>query len=144
MRKQFGAFSFSAACESDTCEAFQLSQHLRFFLSPFRHFGERTFLLLRIDFFKTLCRFHSRSVFSSSSVDDYGRAAHRRSDLRVQGGLQPLRQGRRWSRFSDLFSLSSFFFSIILHFISFFQIWLSVFLFFWCFLLDLGFRFKLR
>lgn len=40
-----------------------------------------------------------------------GRPAHRRPDRRVQGGLQPLRQGWRWSLSSDP-SLSFSFFSL--------------------------------
>lgn len=42
------------------------------------------------------------------SLTSNGRPAHRRPDRRVQGSLQPFRQGRRWSLFSDPFFCSLF------------------------------------
>jgi len=53
------------------------------------------------------------------SLCSNGRPAHRRPDRRVQGGLQPLRQGWRWSLSSDP-SLSFFFFLSLLSLFSLF------------------------
>ncbi|KAL0916275.1 hypothetical protein M5K25_013770 [Dendrobium thyrsiflorum] len=46
----------------------------------------------------------------SARANCYGGAADGRSDLRVQGGLQPLRQGWRWSNILDLLSFYNVFF----------------------------------
>jgi len=56
------------------------------------------------------------------SLCSNGRPAHRRPDRRVQGGLQPLRQGWRWSFFSDP-SLSFSVFSLCFTFLTS-QIWI--------------------
>jgi hypothetical protein len=36
------------------------------------------------------------SILLSTTTGEHGGSAHRRPDRRVQGGLQPLRQGWRW------------------------------------------------
>ena len=102
-----------------TCEIERTRCHpsLRLYKDLFHHlFSHRSHRQITQPVCLLILAFES-SIFSFAK--HHGWSAYRRPDLRVQGGLQPLRQGRRWSNFSDPFR-----FFLCFHFLS--GIWFSI------------------